>query len=197
MIQIIIVGALLALALSFFYFSPQPNGDSNTKIDEANEAIKQAEDLKLNREVDVENATIKEVEKKTEVEVKTSKSAVIDLSGQGLIKTPDYVFSKTDTQELNLSNNKLSGALQAEVRHLVNLRILDLSNNNFTGVPAEVGQLNKLEVLDLSNNSLTGLPYELGNLSNLTILDLRGNDYAKADLEIIKKGLPNTEIRID
>ncbi|MBP9836400.1 MAG: leucine-rich repeat domain-containing protein [Candidatus Pacebacteria bacterium] len=191
MIQTMIVGALLALALSFFYFSPQQGGNNDTKFDEASEAIDQAKDLKLNREVDVENVTIKEVE------VKTDNSSILDLSGQGLTKVPDYVFTKTDTQELNLSNNRLSGSLQAEVRHLSKLQILDLSDNNFTGVPAEVGQLKGLEILDLSNNSLTGLPYELGNLSNLKILDLRGNVYSKADLEVIKKGLPNTEIRVD
>ena len=197
MIQIIIVCALLALSVSFFYFSPQKDGSSGVTIDGANEAIEQAKNLNLNREVDVENATIKEVKKEADEKVESSNLLTINLSGQGLTKTPDYVFSKTDTQELNLSNNKLSGALQAEVRHLTNLRILNLSNNNFTGVPAEVGQLKKLEVLDLSNNDLTGLPYELGNLSNLKVLDLRGNNYAKADLEIIKKGLPNTEIRVD
>jgi len=49
--------------------------------------------------------------------------------------------------------------------------------------------LSNLEILDLSNNQLTGLPYELGNLKNLKTLNLSGNNYAKQDLEIIKKGL--------
>lgn len=122
----------------------------------------------------------------------------LDLSGQGLIKTPSYVFEKKDIQELNLSNNQLSGSLQAEVRHLQNLKVLTLSNNDFTGLPAEVGQLEMLEVLDLSNNKLTGIPYELGNLKNLKVLNLRGNQYAEADLVIIKQNLPTTvEILID
>ena len=88
---------------------------------------------------------------------------VIDLSGQGLTKAPDNIFSKTSTEELNLSNNNLSGSLQAEVRHLQALKVLNLSTNKFTGVPAEVGQLKNLEVLNHPNNNLTGLPYELGN----------------------------------
>ncbi|KXJ99174.1 MAG: Leucine Rich repeats (2 copies) [Parcubacteria bacterium OLB19] len=191
MIQIIIVCALLALAVGFFYTSSQKDGGGNVNLDQGNEAIEQAKNLNLDREVDVENLTIKE--KKAE----ETKLVVLDLSGQGLTKVPDYVFNKTNTEELNLSNNKLSGALQAEVRHLTNLRVLNLSNNKFTGVPAEVGQLKKLEVLDLSNNNLTGLPYELGNLSNLKVLNLRGNNYAKADLEIIKKTLTNTDIQVD
>lgn len=190
MIQIIIVCALLALAVGFFYTSTQQGGVGSS-LEQGNEAIEQAKNLNLDREVDVENLTIKE--KKAE----ETKLVVLDLSGQGLTKVPDYVFNKTNTEELNLSNNKLSGALQAEVRHLTNLRVLNLSNNKFTGVPAEVGQLKKLEVLDLSNNNLTGLPYELGNLSNLKVLNLRGNNYAKADLEIIKKTLTNTDIQVD
>ena len=117
---------------------------------------------------------------------------VLDLSGQGLTKTPGYVFDRTDIQKLDLSNNNLDGSLQAEVRHLQNLKVLDLSNNQFTGVPAEIGQLKNLEMLNLSNNQLTGLPYELGNLANLKVLDLRGNNYATADLEMIKKNLPST-----
>ncbi len=121
-------------------------------------------------------------------------SKVLDLSNQGLKKTPSYVFDKTDIQELDLSNNELDGSLQAEVRHLQNLKVLDVSNNQFTGVPAEVGQLKNLEILDLSNNKLTGLPYELGNLTKLKLLNLKGNAYSTADLNTIKQNLPKSVV---
>lgn len=127
-----------------------------------------------------------------------SSSKILDLSGQALTKAPSYIFDRTSTQELDLSHNKLDGSIQAEIRHLQNLKILDLSNNQFTGVPAEVGQLKNLEVLDLSNNQLTGLPYELGNLSNLKVLNLKGNTYSAADLSIIKQSLPtSTVVQVD
>jgi len=113
----------------------------------------------------------------------------LDLSGQGLSKIPDYVFGQKKLEELNVSNNQLTGAIQAEIRQLQNLKILNASNNQMTGVPAEVGQLTKLEILDLSNNQLTGLPYELANLKNLKTLNLSGNSYSELDLSIIKKGL--------
>ncbi|MDO8521600.1 MAG: leucine-rich repeat domain-containing protein [bacterium] len=134
------------------------------------------------------------------VTTETSKGGVIavpsrntlDLSGQGLIKTPEYIFTRIGLEELDLSDNALDGALQSQVGQLRNLKVLDLSNNNFTGVPAEVGQLRDLEVLDLSDNLLTGLPYELGNLSKLKVLDLSGNKYSKVDLAEIKKKLPSS-----
>ena len=118
----------------------------------------------------------------------------LDLSASGLTRTPEYVFSRTAITQLDLSNNMLDGALQAEVRMLQNLQVLNLSDNSFTSVPAEIGQLKNLEVLDLSNNQLTGLPYELGNLSNLQMLDLRGNAYSTQDLERIKETLPNSVV---
>jgi len=121
-----------------------------------------------------------------------SAKRTLNLSGQQLVKVPDYVFKETSLEGLNLSNNKLTGAIQAEIRQLKLLKILDLSDNQLTGVPAEVGQLADLEVLDLSNNQLTGLPYELGNLSKLKVLDISGNNYAEADLAIIKSKLPAT-----
>jgi Leucine-rich repeat (LRR) protein len=119
---------------------------------------------------------------------------LLDLSGKGLTQTPQSVFNETDVQTLDLSNNQLTGSLPAEVRLLQSLRVLNISNNQFTGVPAEVGQLSNLEVLDLSNNRLTGLPLELGNLSNLKILNLKGNEYSEFDLGLIKEKLPNTVI---
>lgn len=127
-----------------------------------------------------------------------SSGAVRDLSNQGLEKAPGYIFDETFIEVLDLSGNELSGSLQAEVRFLSELKQLDLSDNNFTGVPAEVGQLSKLEILDLSNNELTGLPHELGNLKKLKLLDLRGNNPSQFDLDIITKNLPaSTEIRLD
>lgn len=113
----------------------------------------------------------------------------LNLSSQGLTKLPSDVLDKTSLENLDISNNNLTGALPSEIRHLKNLKTLDASNNQMTGVPAEIGQLDKLEVLDLSNNQLTGLPYELGNLKNLKVLNLSGNSYSTQDLDIIKQGL--------
>lgn len=109
-----------------------------------------------------------------------------------LINIHDGVSVSPDMEILSLANRSFSGSLKAEVRLLTNLQQLDISNNNFTGVPAEVGQLSKLEVLDLSYNPLTGLPHEIGNLQNLKTLDLRGTNYSRQDLEVIRAALSKT-----
>jgi len=114
----------------------------------------------------------------------------LNLSNQQLSKIPEYVFSQNNLEDLNVSNNQLTGAIQAEIRQLQNLRVLNASNNQMTGVPAEIGQLQNLEILNLSNNQLTGLPYELGNLKNLKTLNISGNNYSEPDLSIITEKLP-------
>lgn len=145
--------------------------------------------------IDAAESAKEPIESKSGVVQKTTAPAMLlDLSGQGLTKVPMEVFGRTDLTVLNVSHNALTGALQAEVRHLTNLTTLDLSHNQFTGVPAEVGQLKNLEALNLSYNKLTGLPYELGNLKNLKLLDLSGNAYSEDDLSVIKGMLPPTTV---
>lgn len=116
---------------------------------------------------------------------------ILNLSNQGLKSIPSFVFNQTKIEELNVSYNLLTGAIQAEIRRLSNLKVLNASNNFLTGVPAEIGQLQKLEVLDLSNNQLTGLPNELGNLKNLKSFNLSGNQYSQQDLDYIRSKLPS------
>jgi len=128
------------------------------------------------------------------VDTEEMNSTTLDLSGEDLSVVPASVFTQTQLVALDLSDNELTGSLQAEIRNLQNLRILDLSDNQFTGLPAEIGQLTSLEVLDISNNQLTGLPHELGNLSNLKQLNLSGNAYSEADLAIIMTNLSATTV---
>ena len=121
-----------------------------------------------------------------------STDKVLDLSGKSLTSVPSYVFNQTNLEELNVSHNSITGAIQSQIGQLKNLKILNASYNKMTGVPAEVGQLQNLEVLDLSYNSLTGLPNELGNLKNLKTLNLTGNSYSVQDLNGIRSKLPLT-----
>jgi len=122
----------------------------------------------------------------------TSQGKILNLNNQGLTSIPMSVFSQTNLEELNVSHNSLTGAIQSQIGQLKNLKVLNASYNQMTGVPAEVGQLKNLEVLDLSYNQLTGLPNELGNLQNLKTLNLTGNSYSQQDLAGIKSKLPTS-----
>ena len=124
--------------------------------------------------------------------VTVSNNKVLDLSNQELTNIPISVFNQTNLEELNVSHNSLTGAIQSQIGQLKNLKILNASYNKMTGVPSEVGQLQNLQVLDLSYNQLTGLPNELGNLKNLKILNLSGNSYSQQDLNGIRSKLPLT-----
>lgn len=121
-----------------------------------------------------------------------SQNKNLDLSNQGLMSFPSYVFNQTNIEELNISHNFLTGAIQSQIGQLKNLKVFNASYNQMTGVPAEVGQLQNLQVLDLSYNQLTGLPNELGNLKNLKTLNLSGNSYSQQDLNGIRSKLPST-----
>ncbi len=127
-----------------------------------------------------------------------TKNTTENVPGVAQVVIYDGITIPKSATTLNLSGRGLTGSLKAEVRQLSALRELNLSGNNFTGLPAEVGQLSQLEILNLANNPLTGLPYELGNLHNLKILDLRGTNYSQADLDVIRQSLPSTtDILVD
>lgn len=126
--------------------------------------------------------------------VPPAKNSALDLNGQGLSKIPNEVFSMTDLEILDISNNNLTGTLPGEIRFLKNLKKLKAGSNNMTGIPAEIGQLSNLEELDYSNNQITGLPLEIGNLKNLKIFNLTGNDFSEYDMDLIEKELPNLDV---
>jgi Leucine-rich repeat (LRR) protein len=108
--------------------------------------------------------------------------------------------------ELRLADRGLSGAIAGSVGNLTALRVLDLSNNRFSGRIPAVDSIRGLQVLDLSTNSLEGsvpdaltncssltrlwlysnaltgsIPRNIGYLSNLVNFDLSGNNLTPAD----------------
>ncbi|PHT85351.1 hypothetical protein T459_07457 [Capsicum annuum] len=90
-------------------------------------------------------------------------------------------------QRLLIFGNRIGGGIPREISNLVNLNVLDLGNNNFTGnltelvylylprnklevnIPSTLGNCNRLLRLDISDNHLTGtIPQQLIALSHLT-----------------------------
>ncbi|ESR34372.1 hypothetical protein CICLE_v10007116mg, partial [Citrus x clementina] len=78
---------------------------------------------------------------------------------------------------LDLSNNKLCGAIPEEIMDVLGLIGSNLSRNNLIGaIPPKIGQLKSLDFLDLSRNRFSGsIPSGLAQLSRLGVLDLSDN----------------------
>ena len=81
-------------------------------------------------------------------------------------------------KSLDLSSNKLTGAIPKEVTNLLELVSLNFSRNNLIGsIPTTIGQLKSLDVLDLSQNQLIGeIPSGLSEIDRLSTLDLSYNN---------------------
>ncbi|KRH08969.1 hypothetical protein GLYMA_16G184800v4 [Glycine max] len=75
---------------------------------------------------------------------------------------------------IDLSSNKLSGAIPSEISKLFALRFLNLSRNHLSGeIPNDMGKMKLLESLDLSLNNISGqIPQSLSDLSFLSFLNL-------------------------
>lgn len=148
----------------------------------------------------------------------SAEGVVVDLSGRGITEVSSAVYNKTDTTTLLLSNNaiqtlpsqmgkmtkvtvfkidhnQLKGSLIGEIRQMSQLKTLDVSYNDMTGMPAELGQLHSLETLNYSYNKITGLPNELAQLKdNLKEFNLTGNPLSSAQISKLQTVLPNTKI---
>ncbi|KAH9606813.1 hypothetical protein KSS87_001123 [Heliosperma pusillum] len=94
---------------------------------------------------------------------------------------PGWIF-KVGLQEILLSENKLSGTMDASVSSAESisynsLQVLDLSHNGLSGaIPSSLVKFSSLEFLNLSKNSLIGgIPENVGGFKALKVVDLSDN----------------------
>ncbi|KAK7380310.1 hypothetical protein VNO78_32818 [Psophocarpus tetragonolobus] len=78
---------------------------------------------------------------------------------------------------IDLSNNKLLGAIPREITDLNGLNFLNLSHDQLIGhIPQAIGNMRSLQATYFSRNQLTGeIPPSISNLSFLSMLDLSYN----------------------
>ena len=87
---------------------------------------------------------------------------------------PSELRNLINLKVLNLSDNELT-ELPNGIFNLINLTFLGLGQNRIPSLPPEIGKLKNLTVLDLGDNRLTSLPHEIGQLKNIKTLVLHGN----------------------
>uniref|UniRef100_A0A6N2LUC9 Leucine-rich repeat-containing N-terminal plant-type domain-containing protein n=1 Tax=Salix viminalis TaxID=40686 RepID=A0A6N2LUC9_SALVM len=114
-------------------------------------------------------------------QINTLSLRVFDLRGNHLHgPIPSSIFKQENLEALILaSNSKLTGEISSSICNLKFLRLLDLSNNSFSGsVPQCLGNFsNSLSILNLGMNNLQGTifsTFSKGN--NLGYLNLNGNE---------------------
>ena len=108
-----------------------------------------------------------------------SRVTELDLSSERLTGSiPAELGNLREQTKLDLSSNSLTGEVPRELGWLSNLEAMYLNGNNLTGpIPNEIGDLAQLETLDLAQNNLTGnIPSSIGALAQLETLDLAQNN---------------------
>nr|XP_043635299.1 leucine-rich repeat receptor-like serine/threonine/tyrosine-protein kinase SOBIR1 [Erigeron canadensis] len=89
---------------------------------------------------------------------------------------------------IDLSNNEFSGEVPTELCYLFRLRILDLSNNRFSGELGFLKYFPNLEKLSLENNMFTGkVPISLRSFRNLRFFNVSGNSLLDGPLPELRR----------
>jgi Leucine-rich repeat (LRR) protein len=117
------------------------------------------------------------------------KLQVLDLSGVAVTLPPPPALSEMPhLQQLRLRRMWLK-EFPDDLKSLLKLRTLDLSQNSITVIPEWVTCLVCLETLDLSDNDITLLPPKLGLLEpNLRHLKVDGNPLRSIRRPILERG---------
>lgn len=123
------------------------------------------------------------------------KLRVLDLSSNqldGLLLA--NLLTMPTLQELHLENNMISGSINlSSSTGQSDLRILDLSHNQFNGYfPDEFGSLTGMKMLNIAGNNFSGsLPTTIANMISLESLDLSENHFTGPLPNNMPKGLKN------
>ncbi|KAJ0538672.1 putative endo-polygalacturonase [Helianthus annuus] len=107
--------------------------------------------------------------------------ALLDLSFNHFHGVLPGHFNRPQLDFLDLSSNSLSGSLEqflcSGIQESQPLRVLDLGNNNMSGVISDCWMnWDFLVILNLEKNQFSGIiPSSIGNISSLLSLDMRHN----------------------
>ncbi|KAJ3215149.1 hypothetical protein HDU67_000777 [Dinochytrium kinnereticum] len=93
-------------------------------------------------------------------------------------------------RQIDLSGNSLSGVIPSSIAdHIMNLKILNLSRNNFEDtIPESYGNFTALKIFNISMNQMDGMiPDSIWKLQALEVLDLSGNNFHGPVPEILSR----------
>ncbi|KAI9180540.1 hypothetical protein LWI28_005857 [Acer negundo] len=90
---------------------------------------------------------------------------------------PEEILKLDKLYWLYLTNSSITGKIPGGIENLTQLENLELSDNQLSGeIPSEIVKLKKLWQLEVYNNSLTGkIPVGFGNLTSLVNFDASQN----------------------
>lgn len=106
---------------------------------------------------------------------------------------PPGIGNLKNLEALILNVNHIQ-SVPKEIKHLTNLRLLDLSDNPGLSDIEHVTVLPNLQNLILYGCGLTKLPRSISKMKSLRVLGLKGNHLTELEIERLRNKLPNCEI---
>ena len=116
---------------------------------------------------------------------KLSKLKKLDLSKSNLTTFPVHILTLINLKGLNLSNNQIP-AIPEGINQLEKLRKLNISNNLLTAFPDSTLALKNLEEFSISNNKIPAIPEDITKLTKLRKLNISFNQFTTFPMHILQ-----------